>query len=61
MSNFESIFEKYVNFEGIFDVFVISKKLSMVDEDTISSVHNKLGTWLKKPDSIESKRDSYEM
>ena len=35
LSNFESIFEKSVNFESIFENFVISKKMSMVDEVTI--------------------------
>ena len=34
--NFESIFEINVNLESIFENFVISKKMSMVDEVTIS-------------------------
>ena len=37
MLNFESIFEKSVDFESIFDNFVISKKMSMVEEVTISA------------------------
>ena len=36
LSNFESIFEINVNFESIFENFVISKKMSMVDEVTIT-------------------------
>ena len=36
MLNFESIFEKSVDFESIFENFVVSKKMSMVDEVTIS-------------------------
>ena len=38
LSNFESIFEKSVNFESIFENFVISKKMSMVDEVTIRTI-----------------------
>ena len=33
---FESTFDKYVNFESIFENFVISKeKMSLLDEETI--------------------------
>ena len=38
LSNFESIFVKNVNFESIFEKFVISKKMSMVDEVTIRTI-----------------------
>ena len=44
MSNFESIFEKSVNFESIFENFVISKKMSMVDEVTISLSGGRFGS-----------------
>ena len=44
LSNFESIFVKNVNFESIFEKFVISKKMSMVDEVTIR-LQQKVGLW----------------